>query len=64
MRTVFDLTEAEARLAARLGSGQALDEIAHELRLSKETVRAQLKSVFAKTNTHRQSELAALLSRL
>jgi DNA-binding NarL/FixJ family response regulator len=33
---------------------------AHELKISRETARNQLKSVFAKTDTHRQSELVAL----
>ncbi|OKO68212.1 hypothetical protein AC630_39130 [Bradyrhizobium sp. AS23.2] len=56
----FDLTDAEARLAARLGSGQALEDIAVDLR-TKETVRSQLKSVFAKTNRHWQDELVSLL---
>jgi hypothetical protein len=34
---------------------------ARELEISRETARNQLKSVFAKTDTHRQSELVALL---
>ena len=34
---------------------------ARELTITRETARNQLKSVFAKTDTHRQSELVALL---
>jgi hypothetical protein len=34
---------------------------ARELKIARETARNQLKSVFAKTDTHRQSELVALL---
>jgi DNA-binding CsgD family transcriptional regulator len=34
---------------------------ARELKIARETARNQLKAVFAKTNTHRQSELVALL---
>jgi hypothetical protein len=34
---------------------------ARELKISRETARNQLKSVFAKTDTHRQSELVALI---
>jgi hypothetical protein len=37
------------------------DNAARELRISRETARNQLKSMFAKTDTHRQSELVALL---
>jgi DNA-binding NarL/FixJ family response regulator len=37
---------------------------AKELKISKETVRNRLKSVFLKTDTHRQSELVALLQQL
>lgn len=64
LRVVFNLTDAEARLAARLGSGQALEDIAIDLGLTKETVRSQLKTIFAKTNTHRQGDLVSLLSPL
>lgn len=64
IRLAFGLTEAEARLAARLSAGQALEQIAAELALSKETVRVQLKAIFAKTNTHRQGELISLLCQI
>jgi DNA-binding CsgD family transcriptional regulator len=64
LRSVFDLTDAEARLAVRLGSGQALEDIANELGLTKETVRSHLKSIFSKTSTHRQGDLVSLLSPL
>jgi DNA-binding CsgD family transcriptional regulator/PAS domain-containing protein len=61
LRRMFHLTSAEAKLALQLSSGQPLSEAADRLCISKETARAQLKSVFAKTGTHRQSELVALL---
>jgi DNA-binding CsgD family transcriptional regulator len=60
----FDLTRAEARLASLVASGLGLGAVAKRLEVSRETVRAQLKAVFAKTQTHRQSELVALLLRL
>ena len=60
----FDLTRAESRLAALLVSGLSLDEAATQLRVSRETVRAHLKSAFSKTGTHRQSELISLISQL
>jgi DNA-binding CsgD family transcriptional regulator len=58
---LFDLSPAEARVAQRLVEGGSIDQIAIDQRLSRETVRAQLKSVFAKTGTNRQSELVSLL---
>lgn len=60
----FDLTRAEARLAALVAGGAAPEQAARRLGVGRETVRSQLKAVFAKTGTHRQSELAALLLRL
>lgn len=55
---------AEARLAARLMSGDGINAAAIALGVSRETARTQLKAVFAKTNTHRQAELATLVTRL
>jgi DNA-binding CsgD family transcriptional regulator len=60
----FRLSVAEARLASLLATGISLEQAADELGLAHETVRSQLKAVFAKTATHRQGELVALLSRL
>ena len=60
----FGLTDAEAKLAAKLASGVGIDAAAASLGVSRETVRTQLKAVFAKTNTRRQAELAALVTRL
>ena len=64
LRSLFLLTLAEARLAAHLTTGRSLDQAAEKLGISSGTARAQLKSVFDKTNTHRQGELVALLARL
>lgn len=61
---LFRLTPAESRLAAALSDGSTLIDAAKALNISWETARTQLKAVFAKTNTHRQSELVALLSHL
>ena len=62
LRGAFELTDAEARLAARLAAGAPLDEICDRLRIAKETGRNHLKSIFAKTGTHRQSELVVMLA--
>jgi DNA-binding CsgD family transcriptional regulator len=45
----------------RLGNGDSVEQIADELGVSRETVRSQLKRVFAKTGTHRQAELLRLV---
>ena len=64
LRATFQLTAAEARLASRLASGQAIETVAEELGIAKETIRHQLKSVFAKTGVHRQAALVALMASL
>jgi DNA-binding CsgD family transcriptional regulator len=64
LEQAFGLTPAEARIAKRLLCAKSLNEIAEEFSVTVGTVRSQLKSIFAKTHTHRQSELVALLTRL
>jgi DNA-binding CsgD family transcriptional regulator len=60
----YALTTAELRLAIQLFEGWTLVDAAARNSVSLETVRAQLKAVFNKTDTRRQSELILLLSRL
>jgi DNA-binding CsgD family transcriptional regulator len=60
---LFDLTPAEARLAAQVGSGLSPRESAEKLGITEETARTVLKRVFSKTGVSRQSELAALLTK-
>lgn len=57
----FGLTPSEARLGCIIARGAGPDTAAQELKISRETARNQLKSIFSKTGTHRQSELVALL---
>jgi DNA-binding CsgD family transcriptional regulator/PAS domain-containing protein len=64
VRVAFGLTAAEARLATRLASGEALETVADELGIAKETARCQLKAVFEKVGVHRQPEFVALTARL
>ena len=61
LRQLYGLTPAEARLAQLLASGSSLKEASEQLEVAMSTVRSQLNSVFAKTNTNRQSELMQLL---
>jgi DNA-binding CsgD family transcriptional regulator len=64
LAAVFGLTPAEARLASIMATGANPELAADQLHVSRETVRNQLKALFAKTATHRQGELVALLSKL
>lgn len=61
LQGLFDLTPAEARVACSIGRGRSIEEIATAGGLSRETIRAQLKAVLAKTGLNRQTELIALL---
>lgn len=64
LQKMFGLTAAETNLALRLAQGDAPLEIARSWRLSRTTIRSQLASLFAKTETKRQAELVALLGRI
>lgn len=57
----FQLTPAEARLAVHLASGVSLTEAADRFGVTHNTVRAQLRAIFDKTDTHRQADLVRLL---
>lgn len=60
---LFDLTAAEARVAAEVAGRRSIPEIASVLGLTRETVRSQLRAVFSKTGTNRQADLAVLLGK-
>jgi len=62
LQGLFDLTPAEADVCRQLGKGFGLERIARERNCAIHTVRSQLKCIFTKTNTSRQSELIALLA--
>ncbi|MBS0332451.1 MAG: hypothetical protein JSS35_06760 [Proteobacteria bacterium] len=61
LQAVFDLTPAEARVAAALYDGQPPREIAERLGVSFFTVRGHLARIYEKTGVNRQSELTRLL---
>jgi len=58
---LFGLTPAEARVVVELVKGKRPQEVADDLSVSLNTVRNQLKQIFSKTNTGRQSELISLV---
>jgi DNA-binding CsgD family transcriptional regulator/PAS domain-containing protein len=60
--SLYKITPAEARLAARLAALRTVDEAADDLGISLSTARTQLKSLFGKTGTRSQSELLMLLA--
>jgi DNA-binding CsgD family transcriptional regulator len=61
---LFGLTSAESKLAAALAAGHDLQHYAETNGVSVHTVRNQLKSIFAKTDTSRQVELALLINKI
>ena len=64
IRDLLGVTPAEARLCAELAHGHSLVEAARLLGIAHNTAKAQLRSVFAKTQVHRQSQLMNLLGAL
>ena len=61
---IYNFSPPETSLATALLSNISPEEYALEAYLAIPTVRSHLKKLFIKTNTHRQAELVALLSRL
>ena len=63
LREFFGLTAAEARIATALFEGATPKQIAQKNGVSINTIRAQLASIYDKTGTTGQSELARLMTR-
>jgi DNA-binding CsgD family transcriptional regulator len=61
LRELYGLTEAETQLVELLCQGSSLDQAAGARGVTMNTARSQLKQVFAKTHTSRQSELVRLV---
>lgn len=57
LKSVYGLTQSEAGLLLRMVQGETLAEISEARSVTLHTVRAQLKSLFAKTDTNRQASL-------
>ena len=64
LRQLFRLSPAEAAIAIALSTGADLQEIAEARSVKLNTLRSQIASIMAKTNTRRQAELVALVARL
>jgi DNA-binding CsgD family transcriptional regulator len=63
LRELFGLTESETRLAALLMDDCTLNQAAKRLGVTQTTARGVLKSIFEKTDTHRQADLVRVLLR-
>ena len=64
VRDVLGVTLGEARVASLIATGLTAREAGTKLGVTEETARTVLKRVYAKIGISRQSELAALLTRL
>lgn len=64
LAATFELTPAQARLAAKLARGDSLEDAAEDIGVAVATARNQLKAIFQKTGTHRQAELVALFHKV
>lgn len=58
---LFTFTPAETTLALQLANGLSLEEAAEKLGITRNTGRAHLRSIFAKTGIKRQAELVKVL---
>lgn len=62
LQNLYGMTQAEARLAVALARGRELPELRDDWGVSADTLRTQLKAVFAKTGCRRQAGLVRLLA--
>lgn len=63
LQELFGFTPTESAIAADLGIGLSLDEIAQRKGIGMGTVRSHLKRILFKTGTNRQAEVAVLVAR-
>ena len=61
LRSLYALTHAEIELVQLLCDGYSVEEAAHQRGVTMNTARSQLKQIFSKTGTSRQSELVRLV---
>lgn len=61
LRNLYQLTMSEATIAILLAEGHTTDEVATELDIKKNTVRAHLRSMFVKMGVTQQSMLVTLV---
>ena len=64
VQSLFDLTGRELQVLRLLAQGHSIDSLSASIEVSRNTTRAHLRSIFAKTKTNSQSELMQLCSGL
>jgi len=64
VRSLFDFTASEARVARSLAKGKSVEEIAADGGVALSTVRTQLRQVMEKTGCSRQAEVVALMANI
>lgn len=62
VRSLFDFTASEARVARGLAGGKTIEDIADDGGVALSTVRTQLRHVMEKTGCTRQAEVVALMA--
>ena len=62
LEALFDLTPAEARVTIALQGGESAQAVAQSRRVSIETVRSQVRSIYTKTGANTRAELARLVA--
>jgi len=59
----YDTATTETQVTIQLLNGSSSQEICDSLQIGRETFKSHLKSIFRKTNTHKQSELVSFILR-
>jgi DNA-binding CsgD family transcriptional regulator len=62
VRSLFDLTPAEAGVARGIATGQTVENLAAERGTSMNTIRAHVRGILAKTGYNRQADVISLLN--
>ena len=61
---LYALTPTEIEVSIQLSQGLTLAEIADERKVSRETIKSQLKNIYQKTGVNRQTKLVRLLTQI
>ncbi len=62
IRSLFDLTPMEARVARGLAVGRTVDDLAADGKVASNTIRTHVRGVLEKTGCHRQTDFVAMIA--